>query len=69
MANKQKVVNIVYHYSQGSLITTNQAELYSALDNGWQFKTASPNYALNNPYMLNTTFLGISYIFEKPDDK
>lgn len=67
MAKKQKVVNVVYHYAKDSLVTTNQAELHSALDEGWQFKSAAPNYAAHNPYMLNTAYLGMSYIFEKQD--
>ena len=67
MPIKRKVVNVVYHYAQDCLITCNQKELNSALDDGWQFKSAAPNYAAITPYMLSSPYLGMSYIFEKID--
>lgn len=68
MPIQRRVVNVVYHYSQDALITCNQAELNSALDDGWQFKSAAPNYAAMTPYMLNSPYLGMSYLFEKADE-
>lgn len=67
MPTKQKVVNVVYHYAKDSLITCNQAELNTALAEGWKFKSVAHNYAACAPYILNSPYLGISYILEKTD--
>lgn len=69
MLKQQRVINVVNHYAAESFLTSNKAELDKALEEGWEFKSISPNITVNNPYMFSPTLLGISYILEKSDDK